>query len=69
MREVCLVEEELNKVQEAQSPPSNLQGDVKAVEEKLEQIIFDFSCLVKKKNLSLYQLTLASLKKKALSFF
>lgn len=36
--EVCLVEEELNKVQEAQSAPSYLQDSVKAVEEKLEQI-------------------------------
>lgn len=36
--EVCLVEEELNKVQEAQSAPSYLQDGVKAVEEKLEQI-------------------------------
>jgi hypothetical protein len=36
--EVCLLEEELNKVQEAQSAPSYLQDGVKAVEEKLEQI-------------------------------
>lgn len=36
--EVCLVEEELNKIQEAQSAPSYLQDGVKAVEEKLEQI-------------------------------
>lgn len=66
--EVCLVEEELNKVQEAQSTTSYLQDGVKAVEEKLEQINL-FSCLAKKKTLSLYQLALASLKKKALSIF